>query len=299
MKKITRFSSKTNGLLNFSDMYIPQYKLLYWGMYAILFMFSLIAVVPVIWTFLSGFKSVKEMYAVPPTIIPKEFHFENLKSLWNKADYLLYLKNSLILIIGCLVCDIGFNGIAGYVLSRIKPAGSKVIKTIIFWTMLLPGISMVPLYMTWVDLPILHINLIGSYVPIWLATGANAFNVLLFKNFFDSIPLSYLEAARLDGCSDLGIFARIILPLSKPIVMVVSIFSITHTWGNFMWPYMILGNTDKEPIAVMLYQMSSGSTLAKNELMLLMMLSIIPMFVMFLFFSKQIMGGLDIGGIKG
>lgn len=154
-----------------------------------------------------------------------------------------YFVSTFILIIGRLCCDILVNGLCGYALSRLKPMGSKIVETLVFWYMLLPGISMVPLYMTFVDMPILHINLIGSYVPLILTAGANAFNVLLFRNFFNSIPMSYLEAARIDGTGDFRIFFRIILPLAKLILAVVCIFSVTGTWGDFMWAYLILGNT--------------------------------------------------------
>lgn len=299
IKRITRFSNKTTGLLNFADLKKPQFKLLYWLMFLILILISLICLLPTLWIAVSGFKSVQEMYAVPPTIIPSEWHFDNLAKVWSKVNVWKYFTNSIILIIGCWACDLVVNGLAGYVLSRLKPIGSKAIETLVFWSMLLPGISMVPLYMTFVDVPLIHINLIGSYVPIWIMTGASAFNILLFRNFFNSIPMSYLEAARIDGCTDMGIFGRIILPLSKPIIMVVTIFSITGTWGNFMWPYLILGNTNKEPVAVMLYRLSNGGSLMENEYMLLMMISIIPMIIMYCLFSKHIMGGLNMSGLKG
>ena len=136
------------------------------------------------------------------------------------------------------------------------------------------------IYMTFVDVPLLHLNLIGSYTPIWLMAGCSAFNILLFRNFFNSIPMSYLEAAKIDGCTDLGIFKSIIIPLSKPIIIVISIFSITHTWGNFMWPFLILGNTEKEPVAVMLYKLQNNGSLMENEYMMLLFISIIPMIIM-------------------
>lgn len=298
-KKTKKFSDKTTGLLNFSDLKKPRFKLLYGVMFFIMLVISLICLIPTIWIAISGFKETSEMYAVPPTFLPKTFDLSMLGVVWDKVNVAKYFGNSVILIIGCVVCDITINGLTGYVLSRLKPMGSRILETAIFWSMLLPGISMVPLYMTFVDVPLLHVNLIGSYAPIWLMAGANAFNVLLFRNFFNSIQMAYLEAARLDGCSDLGIFGRIILPLSKPIIMVVAIFSITGTWGNFMWPYLVLGNTDGEPIAVMLYKLSSSANIQDNEYMLIMMMSIIPMVIMYAFFSKYIMGGINIGGIKG
>lgn len=299
-KHISRFADKTTGLLNFSDLKKPQFKLLYWCMFAALVLLALICVLPILWITVSGFKDINELYAVPPTIIPRTFHPEVIPTVWGKVHVLNYFKNSVILILGCLACDIVINGLAGYVLSRLKPMGSKIIETLVFWSMLLPGISMVPLYMTFVNVPLIHINLVGSYVPIWVMAGANAFNVLLFRNYFNSIPMSYIEAARIDGFSNAGIFRKIILPLSKPIIMVVSIFSITGTWGNFLWPYLILGNTAKEPVAVMLYRINTGFTgLMQNEYMVLLIISVIPIIIVYAFFSRQIMGGMEIGGIKG
>ena len=156
---------------------------------------------------------------------------------------------------------------------------------------------MVPLYMTFVDVPLLHINLAGSYLPIWLMSGASAFNVLLFRNFFNAIPMTYMEAAQLDGCSNLGIFARIILPMSKPVIMVVAIFCITGTWSNFMWPYLLLGSTSKEPVAVMLFSLTA--TLRDDETMLLTIIAVIPVVIMYAIFSKNIIGGVNMSGLKG
>ncbi len=298
-KNKTTFSTKTQGLLNFADLKKPQFMLLYWVMFLIMFIISLICLLPTVWVFLSGFKSSAEMYSIPPTFLPSRIDFSAVVAVWNKINVLKYFSNSVMLIIGCWAVDIIINGLAGFVLSRIKPMGSKVIETLIFWSMLLPGISMVPLYMTFVDLPLIHVNMVGSYLPIWIMAGANAFNILLFRNFFNSIPMSYLEAARMDGCSDLGIFRRIILPLSKPILVVITIYSITGTWGNFMWPYLILGNTKLEPVSVMLYQLNGLQTIQDNEYMLLLMISIIPMIIMYMLFSRQIMGGLNMSGLKG
>lgn len=300
MKKehVSRFSTKT-GLITSFDFKKPYFKVIYWVMFAFLVLISLICLLPVLWVAVSGFKDVKELYAVPPTILPKSFDLHKVAEVWKKAAFFKYFKNSVMIIIGCWACDIVVNGLAGYVLSRLRPIGSRVIEVLVFWSMLLPGISMVPLYMTFVDVPLLHINLTGTYLPIWLMSGASAFNILLFRNFFNSIPMAYLEAARINGCSNLGIFGRIILPLSKPIIMTVTIFTVTAAWGNFMWPYLLLGNTSYEPVSVMLYRLSASSGMAADQYLILLMLSIIPMIIVYAIFSRQIMGGLDIGGIKG
>lgn len=295
-----RFQEKTEGLLNFSDLKKVRFCFLYWGMFLFLLLVSMACIVPIIWVFLSGFKDTSELYRIPPTIIPQTFDIRRAADAWNKIELGANYLNTFYIIVGAWFCDILFNGLAGYVLSRLKPLGSKILNTLIFWSMLLPGISLVPLYMTFVDMPLFHINLTGSFVPIWIMAGANAFNVLLFRNFFNSIPISYLEAARLDGCSDFSIFFKIILPLSKPIIMVVTIFSVTGSWSNFMWPYLILGSSDLAPISVKLYELSNGSIpIQDNEMMLIMMLSIIPPAIMYAFFSKHIMGGVSMSGLKG
>lgn len=301
MKRIVgmRFSDKEAGLLSSFDMRKVHNKLIYWAMFLILLFVSLICLVPVIWVALSGFKSVSELYAVPPTLLPESINLGKIAEVWETVSFLKYFVNSVNLILGCWAFDIIINGLAGYVLSRVKPMGSRVIEVLVFWSMLLPGISMVPLYMTFVDVPLIHVNLVGSYLPIWLMSGASAFNILLFRNFFNSIPMDYIEAAGLDGCSSFGIFIKIILPLSRPIIMVVTIFTVTGTWGNFMWPYLMLGNTNLEPVAVMLYNLSSKSGMTVDKYLLLLMMSILPMILVYAVFSKHIMGGIDIGGIKG
>ena len=297
-KRKSVFSDKNEGLLNSSDMTTAGGKIFYWSMFALLLIISAVCLLPVIWVAVSGFKSVEEMYAVPPTFFPKYIDVGKLVNLWNRINVWKYFKNSIFLILGCLGFNIVVNGLAGYVLSKIKPTGSKLIERLIFASMMLSGMSLLPLYMTFVDFPIFHINLTGSYLPIWMMSGASAFNVFLFRNFFNGIPNSYLEAARIDGCNDLRIFLKVILPMSRPIIMVLTILTIIGTWSNFMWPYMLLGNTDKEPVSVMLYNSTSG-LLRDDESLLLTMIACVPMIIMYAIFSKRIMGGVNMSGIKG
>ena len=297
-KKISKYSTKTEGLLNYSDLKKVHYKLVYGFMVLFLTVVALACIIPFVWVFVSGFKSVEEMYATDATFFPKVFHFENLVNVITKVQFGSYLKNTLILVVGCLFCDILFNGLAGYVLSRLKPAGTKIMAKIVFISMMLPGISMVPLYMSFVDVPFLHVNLIGTYMPIWIMSAAVPFDIMLFRDYFNGLSMSYFEAGRLDGATDFQMFTKIVIPLSVPIIMTVAIFTVTGTWGNFLWPYLILGGTAKEPISVMIYKLSSATTLMQNEYMLLLMITVLPLIVIFIFFSKYIMGGVNVGGVK-
>ena len=284
-------------LISDSDIKRPVYKMIYCLIIVFLVFMCMMTILPTVWIFASAFKNTKEFLQVPPTIIPRSFEPEKVVQVWKNINFFRYLKNSVILIAGDLACTIIFNGMAGYVFSKLRPTGSKLIYRLIFITMLLPtSMNMIPLYSSFVKVPILGINITGNFIPLWMMSAFSAFNIMLFKNFFDSVPLSIVEAARIDGKSELGIFTKVIIPLSKPIIMVVSIFTIVASWGNFMWPFLILKKETTQPVAVMLYNMQSQ--LSVDKYMVVMMLSIIPPLVIFFCFSKQIMGGMTIGGVK-
>ena len=214
---MSRFANKRSGIINSMDLKRPQVRFLYWLIFFLLILLVLICVLPPLWVILSSMKDLKEFLQVPPTILPKSFHPEKLGQVWKMLDFGKYYLNTLILAAGNVVFSITLNGLAGYVLSRLKPKGSTLVFTLMLWTLMLPNsVSMVPVFKNIVNVPLLHINLTDSYIPMWLMAGASAFNVMVFKSFFDGIPKSLIEAARLDGCSDLGIFFRIVVPLSVP-----------------------------------------------------------------------------------
>ena len=293
--KVKRYSDKQDGLLNWSDLKQGKYRAVYRLMYLCLFALSLVCLLPIIWMVMQGFMTSKEIYSMPPKFFPQNFDISKIARVWKKAKLYRSFFNSVCLIAGCLSADILFNGLCGYFLAKIRSKGHGILNYIVFWSMMLPGISMVPLYCAIADL-----NLLGSFVPLWLKCGAQAFNVMLFRNFFLGIPDEYMEAARIDGCSNLSTFTRIMLPLSKPVVAVISIFSILGTWGDFFWPYLVLGNTKLEPVAVFTYKLTQGvSYIMEDEKMLLLTLIALPPLIMFSFLSKQIMGGLNMSGIKG
>ena len=287
------------GILTNSDMKNPKYKALYAVMMILMIIYCLVSVLPVVWVMLSGFKDVKEMYAVPATFLPKKIDLSKLGKVWNELKFYKYYGNTFIMAIGAVVSNIVVSGLAGYVLSRLKPKGTKVMLAIIFWIMLIPGtMSTVPLYMEFKSMPLVGINLLETYWPIWLMSAANAFNIILFKNFFDGISNALIEAAWIDGATNMKIFFRIIIPLSTPVFIVVAMFTFNGQIGNFFWPYLLISSKEKTVLGVQLYKMKS-STYTMDYQMLALLFSVIPQVVIFAIFQKQIMGGVNIGGVKG
>lgn len=297
---MSRFSEKTEGLLNWTDLKSVKGKLIYAIFFINVLLIALVCLIPVVWMFVSAFKTPEELYAIPPKLLPSKVDFSVIGEIWGKAHIGKHVLNTLVIIVGCWISEILISGTAGYVLAKLRPMGTKLISNLLFITMMLPGISMVPLYMTFVEFPIGHFSMIGTFFPLWIMAATGPFNIFLFRNFFNSIPTAYIEAARIDGYSDIMLFLRIVLPLSKPILAVVTIFSVIGSWSNFLWPYLILGQTEFEPVSVMLYNLTSGATSFQvNEQLLIMMIATIPSIIVFAIFSKQIMGGLNMSGIKG
>lgn len=293
------FDNKESGLLTSLDFKKTKTKVGYWIMFSFVLIMAIISAFPAVWVLLSSFKDIKEFLSSPPTLLPHSFHPEKLLEVWNKMKFGRYYLNTFYMAFGDLAFALIVNGLAGYVISRLKPKGSQLFFVLVLWSMMLPHtVSMVPLFMTFLDFPVIHTNLMNTYLPMWLLKGANAFNVLLFKSFFDSIPMSYVEAARIDGCSDAGIFRRIILPLSKPVLMVVSIFSFNGTWAEFFWPYLVLKEKSLYTVPVQIFKMKSVG-FPMDQYVIVLFFAIIPSAVVFLFCQKYIMQGIAIGGIKG
>ncbi len=273
-------------------------KVIYGAFFAILLILAVVCLFPPLWVLLSAFKNINEFFMTPPTIIPRSFEPWKIITAWKEANFGTAYLNTFYLGAGQLVFSLLFNGLGGYVLSRLKPKGHKVIFTLVTWTMMMPtSVCMVPLFMTFIDMPLIHVNLSNTFLPFWIMAGAAPFYILLFKSFFDSIHMSYLEAARIDGCTEFGIFTKIILPLSKPIMFSVALFVLNGIWGDFLWPYLLLRKDSLLPTGVKIYKMQSGTR--QDIYFMAMLFVMLPPIIIYLFFQKYLMKGLSIGGVKG
>ena len=287
------------GILTNVDIKQGKYKCLYSVIMLILLLWCLgICLYPIVWILLSGFKEVEELYAIPATFFPKDFQISKLVTVWNEMKIWKTYGNTFILAGGAAIFNMVVSGFAGYTISKVKPIGTKVVFMILFWIMLLPGtMNTVPVYMTIMDFPIFHFNMLNSYLPLWLM-AVNAFDIILFKNFFDGIPEALVEAARIDGASNIRIFWKIIAPLSVPVFCVVGIFTFNGNIGSFLMPLLTLTDKDKTVLAVQLYKMKSANFTIDYQ-MLAVIFSMIPQILVFTIFQKQIIGGINVGGVKG
>lgn len=293
MRLFRNYRHKEDGVIRFYDVKSGKTKFWIAVIFAACCLMALIALFPVFWLVCSSLKNLTE-YLSTTQILPKTPDWAGWLKTWNDFGFTKYYINSGISVLGSVICAVFFNGLLAYVLAILKPVGHKIVLALVMWCLLIPPTtSFVALFVN-----IKKIGLTGSFIPLWLSMGANAYWVILFKNYFESLPKDFIAAARLDGCSDFQVFTRIILPLSKPILVVVAIFAICAAWSDFLMPYLLLSGTDKETVMVKLFSFQNSIKTNQIDVIRAVLYSIIPPTILFALFQKQIMGGVMSGGIK-
>lgn len=201
-KQKAHLKDKTEGFFNFSDYKKTSFKIIYGIIIFLLIMFALTAIIPILWLLITSFKTVNEINSTDYHLFPKSFDIMKLINLWNKLDFGRYYLNTIIVVLGAVVCSTIFNGLLAYATGILKPAGYKIVNKLILLSYMIPSaLAILPLIKQ-----ITSAGMINSYAPLWLTFGANAYYYLLFKDYFEKLPSSLIEAARIDGLNDFKIF---------------------------------------------------------------------------------------------
>ena len=301
-----KFSQKQTGMLSTAELKTASGKTIYWIFFALLSIAVVISVTPAIWTVLTAFKDTKEIYE-SFSFLPKNFTLakasQRISESWQQLQLGTSIINTVVLSLGQLVFKLVVCGFGGYVLSKLKPKGSKLIFTLVVWTMMMPGqIRMVPNYISYLHFPFAvdvgtGFNLLDTFWPMWLGAAGDTFAVLLFKNAFDGLSDSYVEAAKLDGCSNYGLFFKIMLPLATPVIIYESINVLSGAWADFFTPLLVLDKNTVVPLEI--YRLRSDGSVRMNTYFMALVFSSVPPFLIFAVFQKRIVGGINIGGVKG
>ncbi|MFD3533302.1 carbohydrate ABC transporter permease [Streptomyces sp. NPDC058664] len=277
----------------------PRGKALYWTVFAVVVvLFTLVFLGPLYWLVSSGFKDAQEVIATPPTLVPESFEPENYTRAWEVMDLATLLFNTLYYAFGALAFQLVLDVAAAYSLSKLRPVFGKAILGMMLATLMIPAtVLVVPQYLTVLDVPIVERNLLNTPWAIWLPAVTNAFNIFLLKRFFDSIPKELLDAASMDGASPMRVLWSIVLPISRPILGVVSIFAVVGVWKDFLWPMLTLPDPSKQTLNVGIYSLSNGVPV--NVLIAALTIASVPTLLIFMIFQRNIMSGLTAGGLKG
>ncbi|MBC9715043.1 carbohydrate ABC transporter permease [Streptomyces sp. TRM66268-LWL] len=260
--------------------------------------FTVVFVFPLYWMASGALKSSRELADPNPTLVPHSFHPEAYSEAWTNTGLGRHFLNTLILALGAWLIQLIVDVAAAYALSKLRPVLGNVVLGMMLATLMLPvSALLVPTYLTVTDVPLIHVNLINTPWAIWLPAAANAFNIFILKRFFDQIPQELMDSARIDGAGPVRVLVSVILPLSRPVLAVVSIFAVVGVWKDFLWPLIVLPDPAKQPITVALSRLAEF--LPANQLLAGMVIASIPLLVLFLIFQRHIIAGLTAGSLKG
>ncbi|GAA2985684.1 carbohydrate ABC transporter permease [Streptomyces fulvorobeus] len=260
--------------------------------------FTLAFVFPLYWMASGALKSSAELADPDPSLLPQSWHPESYSQAWTNVGLGQYFLNTLLLAVGAWLIQLLVDVAAAYALSKLRPVLGNVVLGMMLATLMLPvSALLVPTYLTVADLPFIHVNLINTPWAIWLPACANAFNIFILKRFFDQIPAELLESARLDGAGPVRVLLWVVLPLSRPVLAVVSIFAVVGVWKDFLWPLLVLPDPARQPITVALNRLAEF--MPANQLLAGMVMASIPLLVIFLIFQRHIIAGLTAGSLKG
>ncbi|MGW1050519.1 carbohydrate ABC transporter permease [Streptomyces sp. NPDC002521] len=289
----------TRTLISPAALVRPRGKAVYWTVFAaVVVLFAVAFLFPVYWMVTGAMKSPDEVARTPPTLVPHHWHLGGYRDAWDLMQLPQHLWNTVVQAAGAWAFQLVFCTAAAYALSKLRPAFGKVILGGILATLMVPAQALVvPKYLTAADLPLIHTSLLNDPLGIWLPAVANAFNLYLLKRFFDQLPRDVLEAAEIDGAGKLRILWSVVLPMSRPVLGVVSIFALVAVWQDFLWPLMVFSDTDKQPISVALVQLSQNIQL--TVLIAAMVIASVPMVALFLVFQRHIIAGISAGSTKG
>jgi multiple sugar transport system permease protein len=254
---------------------------------------------PLLWMAKSSITPTQDTLRTPMALFPNGFDLGNLVTAWTKTHIDRYLLNTVWIALGSWITQIIVATTAGYALSVLRPRFTRLMTGLVIATLFVPPIVLlVPLYLTVVNMPIVNIRMIDTFWAVWLPAGASAVNIVLIKRFFDNLPREIFEAARVDGAGPFRLFWSVVLPMSRPIVGVVSVFAVIATWKDYLWPLLVLREPDLQPLSVRLPTLQPTTEL-DIFIAALTISSLIPI-ALFLVFQRMFLRGAGLSGaIKG
>lgn len=252
-------------------------------------------ILPFIWLVSTSFKTNSQIFVFPPQWIPNPVVWENYIMAVTRIPFLLYFKNTLIIVISSVIGIVLSSSIVAYGFSRIEFPGREFLFFIVLSTMMIPfPVTMIPLYIMF-----RRIGWLNTYNPLIIPSFFGApFFIFLLRQFFRTIPRNLSDAAKIDGCTEFGIYARIILPLSKPALAVTIIFQFLWTWNDFLGPMIYLYDQKKYTLALGLRLFQTAHQVEWSYLMAASTLFVLPAIILFFFTQKFFVEGINLTGMK-
>jgi len=258
-----------------------------------------IQVFPYLWMVSGVFKNNREVMRAIPTLIPKTPVYDNIPKVIAKYNLWQNFWNTMILCFGTIAIQCTISLLAAYALSKLKPKGSRYVLLFFVGTMMINEQAIaIPSYLLFQNFLGTGVNLINSFWSLLLAFSAWGWAIFLLKGFFDGLPTDLLESARIDGAGAMTVLWRIVMPLSRPVLAVVMLNTFMAVYNQFLFPLILLKESDKWTIMIRIYAAQQGSA-TWSDTMCLLTFSTIPVLIVYLFAQKYIVQGISMTGIKG
>lgn len=266
-----------------------------WWIYLVLTVALVFVVAPFVWMVLGSFKDEGEIQRVPPTWWPQAATLDNYTQLFARLDFGTYFTNSVIVAVAVTAGNLLFCSMLGYALAMLQFPGKRALLVVVLGTLMIPGVvTFVPLFVI-----VANAGLIDSLPGLILPFLVTPFGVFLMRQFISGLPPDLLDAGRVDGAGELGIFGRIILPLCGPALATLGILTFLSSWNNFLWP-LVVAQTESHytlPVALALY--STGQNNTQYGLLLAgACVVVLPLLGVFLAFQRHFIEGIATTGIK-
>jgi multiple sugar transport system permease protein len=254
---------------------------------------------PLLWLVKAALSTTQDTLRDPMALFPSGIDWANLATAWSTVHIDLYFFNSMALALGAWAVQLVVATTGGYALAVLRPRYGPALYWLVLSTLFVPAVVLlVPLYLTILDPPLLHRSLVNTFWAVWLPAGANAFNVVLAKRFFDNLPREIFEAARIDGAGPFRIFWSVLLPMSRPILGVISVFAFVAAWKDFLWPLLVLRDPAVQPLSVRLPTLARSIEL--DVLLAALTISALIPVALFLVFQRTFLRSAGLSGaIKG
>jgi multiple sugar transport system permease protein len=270
-------------------------RLAMWIVNGLLAGLAAVSLFPLLWMLSVSFMPAGASSQLPTPILPASVTLDNYRTLFGNVGMGRYLLNSLGIALLATVISVSFNVMAGYAFAKLEFAGRERIFRWLIGALVIPGqVAMMPLF-----LELKAVGLVNTYGGVIVPALASIFGIYLVRQYARSIPDELIEAARIDGASELMIFARIIVPLLRPIVVTLAVFSFLASWNDFMWPLIVLTDEGHHTLPVALASLSREHV-QDNELMMAgSVVTVLPVLALFLLLQRYYIEGLLAGSVKG
>lgn len=272
------------------------------GIHSILIFASLLSIFPFIWLISTSLKgNAENIFAYPPQIIPVDFTFQNYVGVWKRVDFIAYFINSMIVAGATVFLNLLLSALAAYPLARMQFGGKKLAFFAVLATIMVPFQAiMLPVYLITLKLHLVDsVNNFMGYLGLVMPFAVSAFGIFLMRQAFLTIPKEMEEAAIVDGCNVFQVFFKVLLPMVKPSLAVLAIFTFIGSWGEFLWPSIVLTKESMYTLPVGVNNLQGMFSSNWRFIAAGSILATIPIVIFFLAMQRYFISGENEGAVKG